>query len=359
MQLPFRVRRLPSGLHVPMRAGFRGEVRWRVLDERGVPEIPRNPSGFAVAPIEGVRQPNVITDLGLDRMAVTNVMRPSVGNQLWRNYLLVGTGSTAPATTDVALAAYVQRSNAGGLASEASTFNLDTTNNVFAMQNMTSKALTLSAPQNLTEFGFSDVNSTDALIRELFRDEFGTPITISLLAGKIIDVQHTLFGEIAAPTAGVAGTFDLEQYDATNTLVSTTPYSYTHGPRVATADTGPITFLFNLWSPASSSVGSLSQTVAGVSGATAYARVGGLSVVGGTNAYTSGALDAYIGSSLQRTWRATIPTQNAVGTWSGINFGFSNAAPVCWHVAFDSPATYVKPNTDTLAVNFTSTWGRI
>jgi hypothetical protein len=77
----FSVCRTPGGLVVPLRARLSGRVRWQVLDERGVPEIPRNPSGFAIGPVEGVEQSNLITDSGLNAVASYNVFSNAAGRK--------------------------------------------------------------------------------------------------------------------------------------------------------------------------------------------------------------------------------------------------------------------------------------
>ena len=95
--------RAPGGLVIPVRATLAGYVRWRVLDERGHPEAPRNPAGTALASPDGVLQPNLITNLGLNQIAFTDALETRTSVAGWRRRLAVGTGSTTPAVTDTVL----------------------------------------------------------------------------------------------------------------------------------------------------------------------------------------------------------------------------------------------------------------
>lgn len=337
-------------MRVRVHVGMRGEVRWRVLDERGVPEIPRNPSGFAIAPIEGVRQSNLITDLGLDRVVGATF---GVLGSAYRNYLHIGTSSAVPATTDTALGAEVQRGTTQGSTDSALSGDTgyDAINEKYIYGAQISKAITLAAPQNLTEFGFGDTNDTSVSIRELFRDETNTPITVSLLAGKIIDVQHTLRLEIAAPSAGTAGGFNLEQYDAANTLTSTTPYSYVAGPFVPSGASANVSAMLGAWNPASNSA-----FVQRVSAASAYGPLGNPTRDNAQSA--AGVLASYTLGTYTRTRNVFMEVDDLNGTWYGIVLLGSSLTLGGYHVQFASPTTYVKPNSDTLSMSFVSTWGR-
>lgn len=340
-------RRTPGGLILPrVSLGIRGELTWQVLDERGVPEVPRTPSGVAIGPAEGVRQGNLITDVGLNRIGLVNPFGSS-----FRRRLHVGTGSTPPDVADVELDNEVQALS-GGATNPSSTATLDTDENVFRLSSLLARQVTMDADRNLTEFGLGEIDSLyddNVWIRELFRDEFGTPVTVSLLNGKTLIVNHTLVGEIAAPSAGTPITFDLEQYDATNTLVSTTPYDAVFGPVTALVDVGAV---FAAWTPSNTS-----RRLTPILNAYTYDRA----TVPATTSPSSGtspSLSAYVDNSFEREAVFLTPAASLATTWYGFVCITNSAAGRGWAVVFDDPATYVKPNTDTLEVRFTSTWGR-
>lgn len=358
-------RRTPAGLYLPLRATLAGRVRWQTLDERGVPEVPRNPSGFAIAPLEGVGQENLITDLGMNRMTVLDYR--SLGPTLtatWRRRLAVGTGSTAPNVADTTLDAEVQRdADAGGFAS-SETAVLDTANDVWRNVTVVPRVVTMSADRNLTEFGFAQNTTGDIVIRELFRDGLGNPVTISLLSGKKILVTHTLTVEIPAPPTGHAGTLDIEEYDASNALVQTLNYDVTWGMFVHNSDSSArVERVFRAWNPSqtiplsSSSYGGTAYTAA-----RAYARVD--TVDRSTNAVWGAAvtLDTYVDGSFTRTKRATLSAAQANGAIYALslqsNFGGFANQMAGLHVEFTDPATYTKVNTDTLRMGLVATWAR-
>lgn len=366
-----------SGLLLPIHATLKGRARWQVLDERGVPEIPRNPSGFAIGPIEGVEQPNLITDHGLNRIAELNVFEeaidftPSVDN--WRRRLAVGTGSTAPAVTDTTLDAEVERASTSGTFDAGGfTGELDTVNNVWRATGPFTRLVTMSADRNLTEYGLAQLTTADIHIRELFRDGVGTPVTISLLSGKSLKLDHTLTIEMPAPAAGNAATINIEEYDATNALVATTSYDVIHGGVARGTDsgfimgsnwtTGPGPFLS--WNP-----GVTGGSFTRIAVAKTYATLpsGGsdsdYEPAGNTTApIAEFALEPYVAGSFQRIARATFPTGSGNAAWYGFgrtgrwsSYFYREGG---WWVLFDSPATYTKESTDTLRAGLISSWAR-
>ncbi|MFU8870194.1 hypothetical protein [Natronococcus sp.] len=342
MQRPYE-RRTPAGLILPRaHVGLRGRVRWQVLDERGVPEIPRGPGGFPIGPADGVEQPNLLLNGFMDGVGTSL----GVWSYHLRRNFLVGTGSTAPAVTDGALVNEVQRLYAG-TAGPTNTGTIDTDANVMRIESVLPRQVTLTADRNLTEFGLGATNDSTCLIRELFRDEVGDPVTISLLNGKALILTHTLFGEIPAPVAGTFFEFDLEQYDATNTLVSTTPYDCTFGPM---ADSGFIVDLFEAWEPYRTTI------CLPVISATTYNRNTTLGTASSSAAPQFSA-QAYTAGTYTRTKKATVPAATYGGsTWYG--FVMTRTQSRGFVCLFDSPATYAKPSTDTVEIDWISSWAR-
>lgn len=382
-------RRSEEGLYLPVHACLKGRVRWSTLDERGVPEVPRNPSGFALGPLEGVEQDNLITDLGLDHLAASSVTTIHTSANGWRSVLAVGSGSTTPDVTDTALDNELQRTSnsSGSFPYGANTGALDAVNDVWRITSFQTRIVTMSADRNLTEFGFvpGGMSGSNFVIRELLRDGGGSPITVSLLNGKTIRIDHTLFIEIPAPPSGLSGSVNIDEFDAANNPVSSVAYSWVGGLYVDTATSARIAGdstnevggfvssqpnIFAFWNPALTQV-----TAMGVSRLTVdktYARTG-ISWSGGDQdgavTTTTGALgnfawQGYTPGTHQRVKRATVPTGAGNAAWRGFvirpsaaNSG-TNGSTAGLLVDFDSPATYTKVNTDTLRVGIVSSWAR-
>ena len=354
----------PGGLVIPMHATLAGRVRWQVLDERGVPEIPRTPSGVAVGPAEGVEQPNLITDLGLNRMgAALNVFDTSTGSANgWRRRMAVGTGSTAPNVADTTLDNEVQRdASSGAFTAGGTTYELDTGDDVWRAVSFVNRVVTMTADRNLTEFGFAQATSADILIRELLRDGGGTPITVSLLNGKTLRVTHTLTVEIAAPAAGTPATINVEEYDAGNNLVASTPYDVVYG---LTAGTGGAqgTRTFQIWNPRESIPTQASFGAAfAFTSPFAYQRIVDVNGANASSVATA-APQAYVNDSFEAIKRSAFGTGQANAALHtlgmGSFFGGSGSQTASLLIEFDDPATYTKANTDTLRVGIVSTWAR-
>ena len=358
-----------AGLIIPLRASLKGRVRWRVLDERGIPEVPRAPSGVAVAGVAGVEQPNLITDLGLERIADLNVFAVAPGAPAtWRRRLAAGTGSTAPNAADTTLDNEVERAATSGTFSDGSTtYELDTTDNVWRAESLVTRLVTMTATRNVTEYGLANAATDDILIRELLRDGGGTPITVSIPEGKSLRVDHTLTVEIPAPAAGNSVSLNVEQYDISDTLVSTTSYDVTHGGHIQEAATEPLELgVFWAWNPSSAVPTALGVRVFPAS--VAYARV---AAFGTSDRYPSSDVSLattfrvpYVPGSRERTLRGTVPVGSANFAWYGYYIGWHSPTGTAgrinsgWMVRFDNPSTLTKVDTDTLRVGFVSSWDR-
>lgn len=341
-----------GGLLFRVDARMKGRMRWQVLDADGNPEWPVGPDGRPIN-YGGGWQDNLITDRGLNRVPVAHVFRPnSTSGETsggWRNYLALGTGSTTPDVTDAALANEVQRGNTNG-ALNAVSYTLDTVNNVIRGRLVRDVQVTMSADRNLTEYGLSDEASVGVNIRELFRDDMGDPITISLLNGKTLRLQHQLDVEIPAPSAGATGEFTIHELDAANNPVGDTDYDIIYGP------TGNVERALKVvWNPAETGI---ANHWAWRLTTNAYNRVTMVAGAGATGTDSQLVATTYVGDSFERVKRATIAaaTANYNGEWRGIGFygGIDGGFAFC----FDDPATFTKVNTHTLRVGLISSWGR-
>ena len=346
-----------SGLFVPAHVKLSGRARWQVLDERGVPEIPRNPGGFAIGPIEGVEQPNLITNLGMDAIADTTVLSNSASDHI-RAFLAVGTGSTAPAVTDIALDNEVEtRTSSDGGFGIASPEELDTMANVWRYSVGQVRVRSMTANRNLTEYGLSTlITQPNGLnIRELLRDGGGTPVTISILSGKSLRLDHTLVVEAPAPAAGTVGVINIEKYDVGGALVSTTPYDVTYG---GTMESTVINYsqLFLAWEPSGENSAAASHGLNYLSSAFTYARTGTVNVNGALNAVPQ----AYTPGSYERVKSNTFAPASANGAWHGffLGHGATSGTDGQWVCVFDTPLTYTKLDTDQITFGFKCSWAR-
>lgn len=370
-----RYSRAPSGLLLPLHATLKGRVRWQVLDERGVPEVPRTPSGIPVGPVKGVEQPNLITNLGMDNITINDVFGIQVsitgGWRGWRERLAVGTGSVAPDVTDTALDNQVQFANSSGPfgngAVEVS--ELDTVTNEWVAAVNVNRIVTMTDDRNLTEFSLG--RDTDVHIRELFRDSGGTPITVSLLNGKTILMTHTAEVRIPAPAAAHSTTINVEEYDAGNTLQATIPYDIRYGltlngeNTLVSTNTNPGTSSTwigaQVWNPVRTAGRLLVLDSTDIH---SYDRLRSIAnpTTYTTEAVTSPSLVAYTPGSYERVKRYAVP----VSTVDGVRHGFMIAAlngtswwlRGYWTVLFDDPATYTLAGTDELVFSVRSTWAR-
>jgi hypothetical protein len=367
-------------LHVP--AAVRGRVRWQTLDERGTPEVPRNASGFPIGPIEGIAQPNLITNLGMDGIAVTNPFGHipiDGGNVVLRATLEVGTGSTAPAFTDTALDNPVQQGNASTpFATGSITSGLDTGTNEWFGDALCTKTITMTADRNLTEFGLSrnytrSLGAADLDIRELLRDSIGDPTTVSLLTGKMIRVDHTFEWRMPAPAGGVVTTLDVDHYDASDAFTHTDTFDVTYGffaetpatvGRVMTQIGGEA--LFNLWLASSGASGLNANTVRVLVNRRAYSRTmaltaGSTDVLPATNTAGYAATStqsAYTPGSYTRTSYWTVPAANGNRSWLGFVLNGGNVTTHGFYCVFSDPQEYTKVDTDTMRFGLVSTWAR-
>ena len=154
-------------------AALQGHIRWGLIDRKG-------------REVRGGEQSNLILNQGLDLMAT---YQPGADYWLyldWQKYAAVGTGSTAPDVTDTGLVAEVARSDTtpdGSISSPTA-----------GQQNtvVTKEFDFAVANGNLTEWGFAPTSTGNLAVRELFRDEFGDPVTITKTSDYKLRITYTL-----------------------------------------------------------------------------------------------------------------------------------------------------------------------
>ena len=362
-----RYRRTPRGIVVPLNAAVRGVTTWQVLDERGVPEVPRTPSGVAVGPAEGITHTNLITNLGMDTIATRNVLSDATNANGYRRFLAVGTGSTAPDFTDTALDNEVQRASSnGGFGNGSQTWEALSADDVLRATILVNRVVTMTADRNLTEYGLGYETTANIMIRDLLRDGGGTPITVSLLNEKTLYLQHSLIIDLPWLTSGISDTMDLEEYDAGNNLVGTITFDTTYGMRLGlNAPTG-VERAFNVWRPdiTDSTVGirRLNTDIAWNRGVDSLTD-GDISHLGNAQLYPY-VRAAYTTGTYERAKVTTITPAQLNGDWYGYFYGRVNTptARSSWvtglWVKWEDNTPYVKQDTDELIISMLSTWAR-
>jgi hypothetical protein len=340
---------------IPVHVGLRGAYSWRALNPDGTPTLVDvlDRHGAVLRRVsEGPVCSNLITNAGLDNLVGL------VDLASWRANLAVGTSSTEPDVTQIALGAEVQNGGTGVAVADSVNASGDT----LEVRARVGRQITMTADRNLTEFGLRPTAGSNISIRELFRDEFGEPVTLSLLNGKILQVNHEI--AIDLPRSGVFTSFDIEERDASNTLVSTTTHDIEIGWDSSTVGTVAIermvtlpaavgTSFFPFFRRRESAV-SLPGTLAGTFSADSnrYSPI-----------HSSWSLSTYTGGSYARDRSITVPISSVNGVYRGFDYGEGNSSgganPVAGvMVRFITPATFEKLNTHTLAIAFRHTWGR-
>ena len=359
-----------AALVFPLRARIRGVTTWQVLDERGVPEIPRTPSGIAIAGAEGVTGPNLLLNAGLDRFAATSYKPTSNNQNSIRRFLAVGTGSGVPDVTDTQLDNEVQRaSDNGGFGFGERAWVYVSADTLWRYTGTAHRVVEMTADRNLTEYGLSSFSGANATlsIRELLRDTGGTPITVSLVTGKKLYLQHTLIIEVPAPEAGNAGQIEIKIYDAANQLVDTLEYDVTYGPIAGPPPIGitnSVEAMFDTWDPSGSersNNGGMRAIVSPVSWNRAPTWTTQIEPNSSSSGVGNISNEAYLTGSYEREFRIGTTAANLNAVWYGFMVSHSNTSPSSrrgFAVLFDNPTTFEKLDTDTIEVGYISTWNR-
>ncbi|MFB9994501.1 hypothetical protein ACFFLM_21320 [Deinococcus oregonensis] len=161
--------------------------------------------------IQEGEQHNLLLNQGLDLMATYGLGDVPNGNNVEntgiQQYLVVGTGSTAPAVDQLNMVAEVARS---AYAPPGFACSVTRTGAGIYRRTVTREFFGHQANGNLTEWGFSPQSGFNSAlaVRELFRDNNGTPIVLTKTAAQQLRLTYTLeyrFG----PTVTSAASFDI------------------------------------------------------------------------------------------------------------------------------------------------------
>lgn len=282
--------------------GVRGRYKLAVMKDG---ELQRETGWFS----------NLITNQGLNFITTL----PN-----YAQFCQVGSGSTTPAFTDVALAARI----AGQAQSASPSISVDTTNRYLTHRYSYTFA-SGSAAGNISELGVGTASSGTVLFsRALVLDSFGNPTTITVLSDEdLVVVYEILFkqptGDFSATASGRTFTIRL---------------AYANG--VSAGRAGLQQFIIstntNILIAWTGAIGSITGSPTGTEG---YA--------------IATAMDAYTPGSYTRTGRITFPTTSANFAILSFSWVFG---PYNWQAQMDT--AIAKNNTQTFRLGVRLTWSR-
>ena len=341
-----RPRIMPVTINMPApKVGIAGSINvsMRNRDGRRVPvRIDRTKRAFQK--VWDHHQSNLITNAGLDSIGTEGNFDHLV------QFIAVGTGSGAPATTDTALGAEVARTNA----------NLSLTDDVFSFPSTGLQRLVRgvafdfgAANGNLTEFGgFLAASGGSTLTRELFRDELGDPVVITKTSDVQLVLDYTLdlsFGPttMTAQTpitiAGI-GDFDIDLMF----------YQAGFDDFVSYAMMGTLDELRIL------PVQTVGTTYASKSGGTTYGDTrAGIASSTSSGPGSNQSIEDYVGGSYERGFTTLSPAGTSDLTLGGFvlqKYGLQRYAACGFR--FSDPASLVQDKDYRLTLNAKLTWGR-
>lgn len=152
-------------------AGLEGWVSWGLIDRKA-------------REVQGGEQHNLILNGFLERIATGSVGLDAI--ETFLSHFAVGTGSTAPAVTDTALVSELARTT-----TQTQLSQLEGADGVWTLT-LEREFGFAQGNGNLTEFGFSYGASSPMLVRELFRDSGGNPITVTKTSDYKLRIRYVL-----------------------------------------------------------------------------------------------------------------------------------------------------------------------
>lgn len=282
--------------------------------------------------LKRMRAGKIIQDTGwFDNLITNNGMNTITTAAGYSAYVSVGSSSTPPAFTDVAMGSRIATVSGGfGFASEA----LDTTNRYLIM----TKSATFSAGAaagTIAEIGVGGTTTgTNLFSRALVLDSGGLPTTVTVLSDEDLVVIYQLW--IKQPT----GDFTVTASGKTCTI---------RAAGVATSGA-------NGWSRTGNRH-YFAVSDSGAGNAKAYTgSIGAITGVPGGTASTVAttiAMQTYTDNSWVRECKFTFSTAQA--NQSNLSFLWQ-FGPTCWQMQMDS--ALVKTSSQTLRLGATITWSR-
>lgn len=276
-------------------------------------------------------RPNLITDTGLDSLAQVS------SNNSWRN-LSVGTGTTAPAPTDTALASRVAGRNISFSRLGVLSGNTCTHTGVCTFE-------LGSVVGNITELGLSGYSSGPLFTRALITDLNGDPTSVTVTAEDQLVVTYRVI-------------FTVDMSIQTATVVDpNTDVSYTIQAAYETLTTAIDNYGIGIGALGSINSGTTYSLVGGEFGMAGEPPSGGTS---GSYGHSSG-LDQstpYVPGTFRREARFRYPAAAAMLDRDGINimrmYSYCPSGYIKFH--FDPP--FRKPSTNTCELGWVISWER-
>lgn len=249
------------------------------------------------------------------------------------------TVSAAPATLYAVGVTSVPNEVQNGNSSEGFTGSLTTyaSGNDLVYQCTIPTVVTLSANQNLTGFRFGPTNANSAHIVENFRDASGNPITVSILSGKKVWVDHML--QLRITSVVQSANISLLDYDAANNLIGTTVLA----AQYKAFWPSPIYYLFIYPLNPAQNFGSIRLA----------ANTETLDSTNWTAVPSSQQLGSYTSGSFQRSKIITVGESDGNGTWIGFSLEYSLAG-----IRTIVTPSFTKNNTQQMTFTFRLSWGR-
>ena len=154
-------------------------------------------------PERAAEQHNMVLDNGFELV-------PTAGFSKLNMYAAVGTGSTAPSASDTTLEAETAASSGSPPSGESDTITEDTSSYTYTIQRVREFSEADVGGKNLTEWGWRPSSSGTLMSRELFRDDNGDPVTLTLDADQKLRLIYSIAVQVApAADTGQAQTFSL------------------------------------------------------------------------------------------------------------------------------------------------------
>lgn len=268
--------------------------------------------------------PNLITNSGLDLLVVTGFM----------SKCFVGTGSVAPTVDDVQMTTF--RAESSEIFS--SVYGCATSAPYYAFLRNTYRFAAGSASGNLSEVGIGkSVSGTRSLFsRELIKDSFGNPTTITLLSDEVLEVVYELRHYI--PDTDVTGSITFTGNLAGTYAYTIRPMAVTNSSAWNTQNRGYSTGEPSTAAAYASSIGSITSSPVG-------------------NPYNSDGvvISNYISGtySIQLTYKWSLSNGNVPGGIRSVGFIMGIGS---YQIEFNPPIP--KTNMDTLKLTFGYSWAR-
>lgn len=265
---------------------------------------------------------NLITDQGMDYL--------STGVQ----YLIscqVGSSSTAPQFTDVALGSRIAGVNASGVTS-----TIDTDNR-YAVHSRTYTFPAGTATGNISEAGVGTATTGNVLFsRALILDSLGIPTTITVLADEDLVVIYELY--VKQPTGDYTATVSGQSVTVRACLVNSNATTRGWGMANGNGDQFAAPAVNNTHYVYPGAIGAITGEPSGTGVAATSANI---------------VSDAYVpGSHTRVSTLRWLPAQ-ANGTWLSCAWRFG---PTYWQASFDPGLT--KTSVESMRIKVRLTWSR-